>query len=238
MSVISAKRSLVFSVLMALISLASVSAKAKEIRTNEFTITDAPAWLTQTRVEKVTAHILNKLEWSIRRTNVYWYSTPEAFSKAHSLGPMATAVTLLRGDDITVHMGPLVDSSNFDQIFGHETVHVIVGQKYKTAIPKWLEEGLANHFAGRGKVDYKSLARQPFPEDVRGLAHPFNGNAALIGYRYMASQALAEMLDKKCNLENLIRLSVQRNMEDYIRNTCEITDLNKSFQEWVKKKAM
>ncbi len=59
----------------------------------------------------------------------------------------------------------------------------------------------------------------------------------MIGYRYTASQALAEMLDKKCDLENLIRISFKRDMETYIRNTCAIQDLNSTYQEWVKKKA-
>jgi hypothetical protein len=137
----------------------------------------------------------------------------------------------------SVHLGPDVNDKNFDDVFGHEMVHVIVFQKYKDSIPKWLEEGLANHLAKRGNVDYKWLAKQPFPDDVREMAHPFKGSAALISYRYMASQAFAEMLQKKCELENLIRLSVQRKMEDYMRTYCEIKDLNVAFRDWVKKKA-
>src|SRR5690606_14376126 len=109
--------------------------------------------------------------------------------------------------------------------------------KYKSAIPKWLEEGLANHLSRAKKVDYRWLASQPFPEDVRDLAHPFKGDASQVSYRYKASQAFAEMLDKKCDLQNLIRLSVERNMEDYIRRYCEIPDLNLAFREWVKKQA-
>jgi hypothetical protein len=114
---------------------------------------------------------------------------------------------------------------------------VVVAQKYKSSIPKWLEEGLANHLSRNGSVDYKSLAKQPLPADINELAHPFKGNASLIGHRYMASQALAEMLDKKCNLEELIRLSFKRQMETYIANTCEINDLNAAFRDWVTKKA-
>src|SRR5690606_18961288 len=102
---------------------------------------------------------------------------------------------------------------------------------------KWLEEGLANHLSKMQPVDYKWLAQQPFPNDVRELAHPFKGDATLVSYRYKASQAFAEMLNKKCDLQNLIRLSVQRKMEDYMRTYCEIKDLNKAFQDWVKKKA-
>ncbi len=209
----------------------------KEIQTNEFFIHDAPAWLTQTRVEKVTAKILNKLEWTIRRTHVHFHSSNEAYERAQSLGPQALAVTSSQGDTATIHLGPSVQEKNFDQVFGHETVHVIVTQKYKSSIPKWLEEGLANHLSKHGVVDYKSLARQEFQTNVRDLAHPFKGTPAMIGYRYEASQALAEMLDKKCDLENLIRVSFKRDMETYIRNTCDIKDLDAVFKDWVSKKA-
>jgi hypothetical protein len=56
-------------------------------------------------------------------------------------------------------------------------------------------------------------------------------------YRYKASQAFAEMLAGKCDLQNLIRLSVERKMEDYMATYCEIKDLNQAFRDWVKKKA-
>jgi HPt (histidine-containing phosphotransfer) domain-containing protein len=156
---------------------------------------------------------------------------------AQNLGPLADAVTVFKGEVATVHISPEVKNEDFDGILGHELVHVIIGQKYKSAIPKWFEEGLANHLAKRGVVDYKWLAKQPFPADVHELAHPFSGSAAMIGYRYKASQALAEMLDKKCDLDNLLRLSVQRKMENFVEITCEIKDLNAAFREWVKKKA-
>lgn len=211
--------------------------EAKEIKTNEVVMPDAPSWLLQTRVEKVTNRIQSKLEWSTRRVNVYWYGTQAEFDKVQSFGPQAAAVTKKEGEISTVHMGPTVTNENFDAIFGHELVHVIINQKYKDAVPKWLEEGLANHLAARSKVDYKWLAQQPFPSDVHELAHPFSGSATGVSYRYKASQALAEMLAKKCDLENLIRLSVQRKMDDYIRSFCEIPDLNISFREWVKKKS-
>ena len=226
-----------FSVILMLAIGIGAVAQAKEIKTNEVTMPNAPDWLTATRVEKVAARIQHKLEWSTRRITVHWYKTPEEFAKAHSLGPQATAVTIKAGDTVTVHMGPLVTDENFDAIFGHELVHVIIIQKYKDAIPKWLEEGLANHLANRGKVDYKWLASQPFPNDVRELAHPFSGSPDGIGYRYKASQAFAEMLNKKCELDNLIRLSVQRKLENYLVTYCQIKDINAAFRDWVKKKA-
>lgn len=213
------------------------TAHGKEIKTNEIVMPNAPVWLTQTRVEKVTDRIQNKLEWSTRRIEARWYATQAEFEKVHGFGPQATAVTKQTDGVSTIHLGPGVNNQNFDAIFGHELVHVIVNQKYQAAIPKWLEEGLANHLAKRGEVNYKWLMSQPFPAEVRELAHPFQGSADGIGYRYMASQALAEMLQKKCELENLIRLSVQRKMEDYIVTYCEIKDLNQAFKDWVKKKS-
>ena len=69
------------------------------------------------------------------------------------------------------------------------------------------------------------------------LAHPFKGSEDRIAYGYVASQAFAEMLDKKCDLQNLIRLSVERKMEDYIKRTCEISDMSVAFKSWVKQKA-
>ncbi len=219
------------------LSLCVNTGHAKEILTNATTMTNAPDWLTATRVEKVTDHILNKLEWTIHRVSVRWYYTDADFQQAHSMGPYIMAVTISKGDEIVVHLGPKVNQSNFDQTFGHELVHVIVGQKYKSSIPKWFEEGLANHYSSADKVNYKMLSSQPLPADVRLLAHPVRGSQIEIDYRYKASQAIAEMLDKKCDLENLIRISVERKMEDYIKTYCEINDLNLAFRDWVKKKA-
>lgn len=212
----------------------TLSAHAKEIETNSVHMADAPEWLTRPRVEKVIDRIQMHLEWSIRKIETYWYADAASFSKAHSLGPLAMAVS--KKSDNTIHMGPMVTSANFDAVFGHELVHIILGQKYKDAIPKWLEEGLANHLAKYGKVDYAWLKKQPFPEDVRTLTHPYSGAVSRIHYHYIASQALAEMIAKKCDLANLLRLSVERNMEDYLSTYCEIKDLNAEFKAWVKKK--
>lgn len=223
--------------LFQLILIFAVSAEAKEIKTNEVTMANAPVWLTPTRVEAVTARIANKLEWTIRRVPVWWHQNTTSFEKAHSLGPSAMAVTVATKEGAVIHLGPLVTNAEFDETFGHELVHVVILQKYRGAIPKWLEEGLANHLAKHVKIDYAWLAKQPFPKDVRELAHPMLGSASGIRYRYKASQALAEMLDKKCDLENLVRLSVKRNMEDYIKTYCEISDLNAAFRSWVMKQA-
>lgn len=228
---------MIYSFFILLAFFAPTIGHSKEITTNEVIMTNAPEWLTKSRVEKITDRIQHKLEWSTRKIEVRWYLNRQEFEKSHSLGAQASAVTKLVNEISTISLGPSVINDNFDAIFGHELVHVIINQKYKEAIPKWLEEGLANHLAKRGLVNYKWLSQQPFPTDVRDLAHPFKGDLQLISYRYMASQALAEMLQKKCELENLIRLSVQRKMEDYIVTYCQIKDLNLAFREWVKRQA-
>ncbi|MDZ4082820.1 MAG: hypothetical protein U1E10_07780 [Bdellovibrionales bacterium] len=220
---------------------------AKTIQTNELTFANAPEWVTESRVDRVVSRIQNKLEWTTRRTKVNWYTNVGEYIKAHSLGPDAVAVTTSSGSTSVILMGPTVTSENFEHVLGHELVHVIVYQKYKGAIPKWLEEGLANHLARPGQLDYKWLAKQPFPKDVRELAHPFASSSGrsrnlmremdTVRYRYKASQALAEMLDKKCDLLNLVRMSVARKMEPYIATMCEIQDLNVAFRDWVLKKS-
>lgn len=208
-----------------------------DLRTNETLMHNPPIWLKRTLVEKVTDKIQYQLEWTTRQVDVYWYSNVDDFIKNHSLGPQAIAVTRSANDKTTVHLGPKVNKKNFSQIFGHELVHVIIYQKYRGAIPKWLEEGLANHLSKTEKVDYSWLAKQKFPADVTSLAHPLTGSASQVNYRYKASQALAEMLDKKCKLERLIQLSVERKMENYIKTFCEIDDINAEFKKWVLKKA-
>ncbi len=138
---------------------------------------------------------------------------------------------------MTVHFGPSVDDKDFDGVFGHELVHIILAQKYKEAIPPWFEEGLANHIAKFGNVDYNWLAKQKAPQDVRALSHPFKGLVVSARYHYQASQALAEMIGKKCDMENLLRLSVGKNLEDYLPTYCEIKDLNGEFKKWISRRS-
>ena len=218
-----------------LIFLVSAVAWAKEIDTNSVYMANAPNWLTRPRAEKVIDRIQTAMEWSIRKVQVHWYTDQDAFQRAHGLGPSMIAAALRK--DNSIHLGPRITSQNFDQIFGHELVHVISYQKYKDAIPRWLEEGLANYLAKNGKVDYAWLAKQEFPDDVRTLTHPARGSANEIHLRYVTAQALAEMIAKKCDLTNLMRLSVERKMDDYLKTYCEIPDLNAAYQKWVKSKA-
>jgi hypothetical protein len=217
--------------------LMSVSVQAKEIRTNAVIMPNAPKWLKRVRVDRVTSKIQYKLEWSIRRIKVHFYDSQSEFEKIHNFGKTASAVTKKSKKEQSVHLGPLVNDSNFDRIFGHELVHVIFYQKYTGAIPSWLEEGFANFLSKKKPVDYKWLAKQDLPPDVRTMTRPCRNTYGNVKLHYRVSQALVEMLDKKCDLENLLRLSVQRKLDDYIGTYCEIKDLNGTFKQWVMAKA-
>ena len=210
------------------------ASEAKPIDTNAALFNNPPKWLKRNRAEKVIGRIQTKLEWTIRKINITFYTDQKAFEKVHGYGSVVRAVTLLQ--DQSVHLGPRVNNENFDGVLGHELVHVIFKQKYSGAIPKWLEEGLANHIAGKGKPQYQYVASRPFPKDVRDLVHPLKGTNEDIHYAYAASRVLIDMVAKKCDLENLLRLSVERKMENYIATYCEIKDLNQAFQDWVNKK--
>ena len=209
-----------------------VTCLAKEITTNAVYMHNAPQWLSRVRVDKITDRIQMHMEWTIRRIHVYWHHSQEDFAKHHSFGPRARAITSKSQN--TIRLGPQLNNKNFDQIFAHELVHGISFQKYKGVIPLWLEEGLANYFAKKKRVNYKWLAQQTFPKDVRQMVHKASTSRKKAQYHYIASQALAEMLAKKCDLNNLLRLSVERNMDTYIRNYCEISDLNTTFRKWVR----
>lgn len=210
-------------------------AQAAEIDTNAVYMPNAPDWLKRTRVEKVIDRMQTQLEWTIRKVEVRWYYDEASFIKAQSLGKGVRAVTQKAKG--LIHMGPSVNSQEFDSIFGHELVHVILGQKYKEAVPSWVEEGLANYLAKHDKVNYAWLAQQPFPSDVRQLSHPFTNTVSGPRYHYQASQALAEMIAKKCDMANLLRLSVGQSMDTYLSTYCEIKDLNAEFKKWVASKA-
>lgn len=217
--------------LIALLAL-PLAALAKEIKTNAIHTANAPDWVTPGRIDRVVDRIQQILEWDIHRVEVTFYTDEAEFERVHKLGPTVLAIS--RQADNTVHVGPKVTTENFDAVFGHEMSHIISFQKYKGAIPKWLEEGVANFVAKAGAVDYNYLASHEAPKDVRDLTHPFNGSVDHIRYHYVASQALAEMLNAKCNgISNLLRLSVKKSVENYLENYCDIKDLTAAFNKWV-----
>lgn len=205
---------------------------AAAITTNNVTIPNPPSWLKESRVEKVIAQIEGTLEWDIRRVKVSFVNDEKAFEDLHHYGP--TVEAFFRRSDSSVFLGPQVTSDKFDGIFGHELAHVIVFQKYHDAIPSWLEEGLANYVAKKGKVDYKWLATQKLVP-VRTLEHPYHSSLEP-RFHYMASTAIVEMIAAKCSLTDLLQLSVGKKLETYLGTYCEIADLDSEFKKWVQSK--
>jgi hypothetical protein len=210
------------------------AAQAQDIDTNAVSIPAAPSWLSAIRIDRVVDHVQNKLEWDIRKITVRFYSDETAFEKLHGFGSSVLAFS--QKNTGTIAMGPRINNSNFDSIFGHELTHMILYQKYKTAIPSWLEEGLADYVGQNSKVDYVWLSTQPHP-DVRTMTHPFKAQVQSPRYQYQASTAVIEMLAAKCGLDDLLQLSVGSNLENYISTFCGIPDINQAFNDWVKQKA-
>jgi hypothetical protein len=206
-----------------------------DLLTNCAHFTNPPKWLNLSRVNRVAEAVTRTMEWDVRRVQVQWYHTQKEFEAAHSLGPLPMAVTQRSLNRII--LGPKVVESNFDRVFAHELVHVSSEQKYKGAIPKWLEEGVANYVAQYSKVDYVSMNKRPLPADVTKMTHPMSGSEQDIINHYATSQAVTEMIASRCDFKNLLRLSVQRKMEDYLEKICKISDINQSFQKWVKDQA-
>jgi hypothetical protein len=205
----------------------------------------APRWVSVGRLEKVTRRVERVLEWDIRKTQVHFYSSADAFEKVHGLGSRAVAVTLKGKQEI--HVGPRVSTGDFDAVFAHELVHLILGQKYRQAVPAWLEEGLANQVARRGKPDYRwlvtELERRPRGSwNVENLTHPFQNSSAIDGsdsvrFHYEASTALAELIASRCNWSDLLQLSVGSRLERYLKTFCGMPEMTESFRSWVGKKA-
>jgi hypothetical protein len=209
-------------------------AQAKEVTTNEVSMPNAPDWVTETRVNGIVEKIQTLLQWDIRRIHVTFYSDEAAFENVHHMGP--TVLAFSRKSDNSVHVGPRVTSENFEGVFGHELTHVISFQKYHDAIPSWLEEGLANYLVKRGDPDYAWMATQPPLRDIHELTHPFNGTTDHVRFVYMASRALIDMIAAKCDLNDLLQLSVGKKMETYFGTYCGIPDLNAEFRKWIASK--
>jgi len=206
---------------------------SKEIITNNIHFIEAPEWITSSTVERVTGRVQNFLEWDIRRIKVRYHANDSTYQREHQLNFQSNA--FFRRSDSTVHLSSRVTRENFEAIFGHELVHVIFFQKYREAIPKWLEEGLANHIGRTANVDYAWLSQQPLG-DVTRLTHP-DKDATGSRYHYLASTALIEMISNRCSLTELLRLSVGAKLTTYLGTYCEIKDINASFRDWVSKKS-
>jgi hypothetical protein len=210
----------------------------RSIDTNSVHAENVPTWVTSSRMERVADKISNALEWDIRKIKVTFFADQRAFLKAHGLDDSVLAYTIKPKN--LVGIGPRVTPANFDPVFGHELVHVILYQKYKDAVPGWLEEGLANYTVKYGKVDYPWLASLP-ERDFSSLTHPFSAGGKMGAggprYAYQASQALMEMIATHCDIKDLVTMSVGKKLESYLPTLCEITDLNGEFRKWIKRKA-
>lgn len=210
------------------------AAHSKDLLTNAALIKNSPEWITQGRINRIADRVQSQMEWTIRRVQVQFISDPTQFTKMHSLGPWPIAVS--KKNENTVLLGPKINKDNFDKVFAHELVHIIAFQKYKEAIPKWLEEGLANYFSKDIQANYQWIKTQPFPDDVKNLVHLLKGNENEVRLHYALSLSLAEMLAKKCDLKNLMRLSVGQRMEPYIETYCQIKDLTQALKTWISSK--
>jgi hypothetical protein len=218
-------------VAVAVFVVASLPARGagKMLVTNAVRFHDAPEWLGESRLERAVTPIEDVLEWRVRRIDVYRHASLERFSAESSLrfGPVA----FFRRKDGTIHLGPKVTDDNFDRVFGHELVHAIFWQKYRGAIPVWLEEGLANYLGRRSPPDYRWLAAQP-RTPVTKLVHPDRDETGS-RYHYEASTAAIAMIAAKCSLRDLLQLSVGRKMTTYLSTYCEIRDVDQAFDAWL-----
>ncbi len=151
----------------------------------------------------------------------------------------AEIMAFTKKTDNTIHLGPKVTRANFDLVFGHELAHVIIFQKYKLAIPAWLNEGLCNSVAGYKEVKFKWLSRQKPRIDVSTLHHPYEiNNMERADVHYAASLAAIKMLEKKCpDFKELLNLSLNSNIDNYIKTYCQIPDVNKTFWSWIDEQA-
>ncbi len=209
---------------------------------NQLTLEPQPGWLKKERVEKIIDSVQHILEWDIRKIAVHWLTEQKHFDTLHGLGAGVIAFTRYQ-PTLEVFLGPQVIDRNFDGILAHELGHVILYQKYRPAIPLWLEEGLANYAARTLNVDYPWLAQQP-PLPVLTLVHPFAGQdlqrATLpdsVRAKYMTSTALIEMIEGHCPVTELMQLSVGSQLERYLPTFCQIQDLDLELQAWIKLKA-
>ncbi|HRK01130.1 MAG TPA: hypothetical protein PLH57_00570 [Oligoflexia bacterium] len=217
---------------------------AATLSTNAALVEGAPKWATLAKINRVADRIERALEWDIRRVRVRWFSNADQFAQAHNLKGDGTANILAvthkqRGE---ILIGPLVTPDKFEGVLGHEFAHVIIYQKYKTAIPPWLEEGLANQVAGRKTVEWKAVRifLEANPEfDVRTLGHPFKTETAnlSVALQYSISTALMQTIASRCRVYDLLQMSVGYSVDTYLKNLCQIDDLNTAFRRYVFKNA-
>lgn len=211
----------------------SLGIEAKEINLNQLTLYNAPDWLTSDSVQSVVDRVQNYLEWDLRKLPVYYYQDMADFNKQHQFKFGVDA--FFRKGDSSIHLSPKVLANNFAQVFGHELVHALFFQKYKQAIAVWLEEGLANTIAQYPSPNYQWLKNQSWPS-ISTMGH-VSQNVVDAKVYYSVSTAVIEMIREKCDLRELLKLSVGSQFTSYLKTYCGIEDLNQDFKAWVVKKA-
>lgn len=215
-----------------LLSLAPL-ASARDITINQLTFYNSPDWLNSSTVQSVVERVQNYLEWDFRKLSVFYHSEAASFNQQHQFNFGVDA--FFRKSDSTIHLSPQVSSKNFSQVFGHELVHALFFQKYQKAIPVWLEEGLANTIAQYPSPNYQWLKTQTWPS-VSTMGHVTQKLVDPKVY-YGVSTAVIEMIRDKCDLHELLKLSVGSQFTAYLKTYCGIEELDKSFTEWVGMKA-
>ncbi len=180
-------------------------------------------------LQKTTRRVEIFLEWDLRRINVYFHSKQAEFNSLEAT-QIRGGFAFFKRDDSTIHLSPNCRSKeNFDLVSsGHELVHAIFFQKYKGAIPLWLEEGLANYIGRIDHPNYRWLASQDLG-DITKLVHP-NSDATGSKFHYEFSTAAIEMIASKCSLKDLLQLSVGSKLTTYLSTYCKITDVNSDLR--------
>jgi hypothetical protein len=226
-------RMIAFPIFLIFATTASSDALGRDFRTNCCIVQDAPSWASPRLIRGIADRISSELQWSIRRFALIFYKNDQAFAASSRLGFRVNG--FFRPKDQSIHIGPNVNSKKFPKTFGHELVHLIFAQKHRAAIPDWLEEGLANFIGSKRRVKYKWLAKQRLVP-VTQLTHP-NKDRSGSKYHYQASTAAAEMIASRCNLKDLLMLSVGRNLENYLSRLCKIENVDTAFYSWIEQRS-
>lgn len=206
---------------------------AKNLSINQIQFMNAPESLTETALQEIVDNVQSFLEWDLRKITVYGYTDLGEFNRQHHLSFSVEAV--FRRSDSSIHISPKIGSEDFRRVFSHELVHAVIFQKYKNAIPIWLEEGLANYVGKYRSPDYRWLNGKQW-SDVTLMGHPASSVIDSKIY-YFVSAGLIEMIASKCSLKDLLQLSVGAKLTTYLKTYCEISDLNSDFKKWVSLRA-
>jgi len=211
----------------------SQSLFAKELVVNQVHFFNAPNELTESSLQEIIDTVQSFLEWDLRKISVFEYQDISEFNSQHNLSFPVEAV--FRKSDSTIHISPKVKIEDLRRVLSHELVHAIFFQKHKNSIPSWLEEGLANYIGKYQSPDYRWLKEKSW-SDVSQMGHPSSASVDSRTY-YSVSAGLIEMIAAKCNLKDLLQLSVGAKMTTYLKTYCEISDLNSDFKKWVNLRA-